>query len=421
MSRILAVAGALPEHRHDQREITEALAGMIGATGTTAELLRRVHANSGVSQRFLALPLHEYAALPDFTAANDRYLEVAVDLGARAILDALAAAALTPHDVDLVISTTITGIAVPSIEARIAGRIGLREDVVRMPLFGLGCVAGAAGIARAHDYLRGQPGKVAVVLAVELCSLTVQRDDTSRANLVASGLFGDGAAAVVLAGAEHSASSATAASSASPASPATAASPTSPAGQVGAAEATGPTGIATLTPSAAPTAYLSSHATRTQPEVLDTRSRLYPDTERAMGWDVGSTGLRIVLDVAIPTLVRTHVRGDVDRFLAGHGLTRDDIGWWVAHPGGPKVLEAMADALEVPREALGVTWRSLDRIGNLSSASVLHVLADTLADHPPTPGSHGMLLAMGPGFCLELVLLRAPGAPEPPALSLVAG
>ena len=395
MSRILAVAGALPAHRHDQREITEALTGMIGATGTTAELLRRVHANSGVSQRFLALPLHEYAALPDFTAANDRYLEVAVDLGARAMLDALDQAGLTPHDVDLVVSTTITGIAVPSIDARIAGRIGLREDVVRMPLFGLGCVAGAAGIARAHDYLVGRPGKAAVVLAVELCSLTVQRDDTSRANLVASGLFGDGAAAVVLAGDDH------------------------PGGHAGA----GPRGNDAAHTGAGPghTAYLSDHDTRTQPEVLDTRSRLYPDTERAMGWDVGSTGLRIVLDVAIPTLVRTHVRADVDRFLADHGLTRADIGWWVAHPGGPKVLEAMADALQVPREALGVTWRSLDRIGNLSSASVLHVLADTLADHPPTPGSHGVLLAMGPGFCLELVLLRAPGAPESPALSLVAG
>lgn len=399
MSRILAVAGALPAHRHDQREITEALTGMIGATGTTAELLRRVHANSGVSQRFLALPLHEYAALPDFTAANDRYLEVAVDLGARAMLDALDQAGLTPHDVDLVVSTTITGIAVPSIDARIAGRIGLREDVVRMPLFGLGCVAGAAGIARAHDYLVGRPGKVAVVLAVELCSLTVQRDDTSRANLVASGLFGDGAAAVVLVGDEH------------------------PGGHAGAVAAPHAPAHPEAHTGAGPghTAYLSDHDTRTQPEVLDTRSRLYPDTERAMGWDVGATGLRIVLDVGIPTLVRTHVRADVDRFLAGHGLTRTDIGWWVAHPGGPKVLEAMADALEVPREALGVTWRSLDRIGNLSSASVLHVLADTLADHAPAPGSHGMLLAMGPGFCLELVLLRAPESPGSPALSLVAG
>ena len=385
MSRILAVAGVVPEHRYDQAEITELFGRLIGAHGTTLELLRRVHANSGVSQRFLSIPLEEYAALPDFTAANDVYLDVAVDLGGRVITEALSRAGLTPEEVDLVVSTTITGIAVPSLEARIAGTIGLRDDVTRMPLFGLGCVAGAAGIARAHDYLLGHPDRVAVVLAVELCSLTVQRDDTSRANLVASGLFGDGAAAVVLAGAAH------------PLSTAGAASP------------------ATTTGEATSTAY------GPQPEVLASRSRLYPDTQRAMGWDVGSTGLRIVLDVAIPVLVRDHVRGDVDRFLASHGLTRADIAWWVAHPGGPKVLDAMAEALEIPRDALGVTWRSLDRIGNLSSASVLHVLADTLADHAPPAGSFGVLLAMGPGFCLELVLLQAPGAPASPALSLIAG
>ena len=132
-----------------------------------------------------------------------------------------------------------------------------------------------------------------------------------------------------------------------------------------------------------------------------------------MGWDVGATGLRIVLGVEVPDLVRANVRGDVDRFLADQGLSRGDIGWWVAHPGGPKVLEAMEVALEVEREALGVTWRSLDRIGNLSSASVLHVLADTLGERPPEPGSHGVMLAMGPGFCLELVLLEAAGLRQP--------
>ena len=126
-----------------------------------------------------------------------------------------------------------------------------------------------------------------------------------------------------------------------------------------------------------------------------------------MGWDVGHTGLRIVLGAEVPRLVETHLRDDVDGFLAEHGLTRDDIGWWVAHPGGPKVLEAMQAALEVPRAALGLTWTSLDRIGNLSSASVLHVLADTLRQRPPAPGTHGMLLAMGPGFCLEMVLLHS--------------
>lgn len=336
--------------------MTDAFADILDSSGVNRGLLERFHANAGVSQRHLALPLECYWELKDFGAANDEFIRVATQLGSRAVSEALGGAGLAPRDVDLVVSTTITGLAVPSIEARVAGMIGLRDDVKRIPLVGLGCVAGAAGVARVHDYLLGHPDDVAVLLSVELCSLTVQRDDTSVANLVASGLFGDGAAAVVMVGERR-------------------------------AEALG----------------------IRSPQVVASRSRLYVDTERTMGWDVGATGLRIVLGVEVPDLVRANVRGDVDAFLALHGLTRSDIGWWVAHPGGPKVLEAMQEALEVPREALGVTWRSLDRIGNLSSASVLHVLADTLRDHAPEPGSWGVLMAMGPGFCLELVLLRAAG------------
>jgi alkylresorcinol/alkylpyrone synthase len=195
-----------------------------------------------------------------------------------------------------------------------------------------------------------------VLVAMEICSLTVQRDDVSPANLVASGLFADGAAAVVARGTDG---------------PATADRP------------------------------------HQAVDVIDSRSRLYPESERAMGWDVTSGGLRIVLDVSVPELVERHIRGDVDAFLAGHGLSRADIGWWVCHPGGPKVLEAMQAALEIPYDAVELTWDSLARIGNLSSVSVLHVLEDTLRDRPPAPGSWGMLMAMGPGFCSELVLLRA--------------
>jgi alkylresorcinol/alkylpyrone synthase len=216
---------------------------------------------------------------------------------------------------------------------------------------GLGCVAGAAGVARLHDQLRGWPNQVGVLVSVELCSLTIQRGDASAANMVATGLFGDGAAAVVLVGSERAAG-------------------------------------------------------RPGPRVVDTRSHLYPGTERAMGWDVGSTGLKVVLGVEVPELVEKHLGDDVRGLLADHGLTIEDVDVWVSHPGGPKVIEAIESQLGLFDGQLDLTWQSLERVGNLSSASVLHVLRDTLAVRNPAPGAWGMLMAMGPGFCSELVLLR---------------
>lgn len=358
-SRVVSVRGALPEHRYAQEEITASFTDTLIEGSVNPAVVERFHGNACVDTRHTAMPLEEYAGLGDFGESNDVFIRAGVELGARAVVDALKAVGLTPADVDVIVSCTVTGLAVPSLEARVAQEIGLRPDVVRLPLVGLGCVAGAAGVARLHDLLRGRPDGVAVLMSVELCSLTLQRDDTSVANLVASGLFGDGAAAVVAVGADH------------------------PLAQV---------------------------AEPTQPEVLASRSRMYPDSERTMGWDVGAGGLKIVLDSSVPDLVRQHVGDDVSGFLADHGLTHDDVEWYVAHPGGPKVLEALQDALEVDRDALGMTWDSLRRIGNLSSSSVLHVMADTLADRPPRPGSYGLMLAMGPGFCSELVLLRAPDA-----------
>jgi len=354
MSRIAAVHPVLAPHRHSQREITDLVARLCLPADADRRLLDRFHTAARVRFRHTALPLDAYAALEDFGAANDAFVTVAVELGAEAVSGALRTAGLSPRDVDLMMFTSVTGVAAPSVDARLAGRLGLRPDVKRLPVFGLGCVAGAAGIARLHDYLAGHPDHVAVLLSVELCSLTFQRDDPSPANLIASGLFGDGAAAVVLCGSRH-------------------------------ATSTGP--------AAGPT-------------IVDTRGHLYPDTERVMGWDVTGSGFRVVLDATVPEVVRKHLAGDVDALLDDHGLKRRDVTVWVCHPGGPKVLEAVAEALDLPDGALEATWRSLAEVGNLSSASVLHVLRGTLVRQPPGSGAPGVLLAMGPGFCSELVLLR---------------
>ena len=351
VTTLAAVHGALPEHRYQQADITEAFAAFCLGRDGNVELLRRLHGNCCVETRHLAMPLERYGRLTGFTEANDVYLEVAVELAVAALTGALAEAEIAAADVDVIFSTTVTGLAVPSLDARIAARVGLRADVKRVPMFGLGCVAGAAGIARMHDYLLGRPDQVAVLLAVELCSLTVQRDDRSMANLVGSGLFGDGAAAVVAVGSAHDKATA-------------------------------------------------------GPQVIDARSHLYPDTQRTMGWDIGSSGLRIVLDAQVPGLVRDYLGGDVRGLLADHHLEVADVAHWVSHPGGPKVIQAIETELQLPPDALELTWRSLADVGNLSSVSVLHVLRDTLVKRSPVAGTPGVLMAMGPGFCSELVLLR---------------
>ncbi|MFJ9024964.1 type III polyketide synthase [Streptomyces sp. NPDC102259] len=351
MTRIAAVHGALAPHRRTQSEITDMVARTCLPEGADRRVLDRLHRSAKVGSRHMTLPLERYGELDGFGSSNDVFIAAATDLGAKAVREALHAAHLSAADVDLLIFTSVTGIATPSIDARLAGRLGMRPDVKRLPLFGLGCAGGAAGLARMHDYLLGHPGHVAVLLSVELCSLTFQRDDASMANLVATGLFGDGAAAVVACGTDRP------------------------------ADTGGPT-------------------------IVDTRSHLYPDTGRVMGWDIKNSGFQVVLDPQVPDVVRRYLADDVEGFLGDHGLKPKDVTAWVCHPGGPKVLQAVTETLDLPDDALDMTWRHLADVGNLSSSSVLHVLRDTLAERRPPQGTPGVLLAMGPGFACELVLLR---------------
>lgn len=348
--RIQTVHRALPPNYATQDELLAAFRGLWAQGGMfNLERLEELHRAVGVTGRHLALPLADYAALTSFRARNDAWIAAATELGAQAVRGALERCGLGPRDVDHLFFVTVTGVATPSVDARLVNRLGLRDDIKRTPIFGLGCVAGAAGVARASDYLRAFPRHRAVLLAVELCSLTLQREDVSVANIISSGLFGDGAAAAVLSGGE-------------------------------------------LEPKG--------------PRVVATRSIFYPDTERIMGWDVVDSGFKVVLSAKVPDLVRGHIRKNVDDFLGAQGLERGDLSHWIAHTGGPKVLQAFEEALELPPDALARSWRSLREVGNLSSASVLHVMSELLDGGAARTGQWGLLMAMGPGFCAELVLLR---------------
>jgi alkylresorcinol/alkylpyrone synthase len=351
---IRAVATALPPHRADQAAITAVLRewweeehqGSRKSKAVFEQINRSLH----IGGRYLALPPNEYATvLRSFASANAAWVRIAPPLAAEAVARALIGAKAEPRDVGHFFMVTGTGIATPSLDARIINQLGINLSVKRTPLFGLGCAGGVAGVARAADYLRAYPEQIALVVSVELCSLTLQRADLSVANVIASALFGDGAAAVVMGGGD---------------------------------------------------------AGKARPRVIATKSLLFADSEAMMGWEVVAGGLKVVLSSAIPALIRERLAAPVDELLGKHDLRRSAIRHWIVHTGGNRVLEAVADALELEQDALARSWRILKETGNLSSASVLFVLNDLLDSHDAREGDYGMMIAVGPGFGTELALLR---------------
>jgi len=347
MVGILSVSPVLPAYRYAQGEITEPLVESLSNDEKTAAVIRRIHSPTRLEQRSLAMALEAYRDIRDFTDANRLFREHGIPIVVAATQRALDDAGIDAADVDYLFFTTVTGVGAPSLDVELAQAMGFRPDVKRVPSFGLGCVAGAAGIARVNDLLRGDPGALAVLVSLELCSLTIQWEDASMANIVGTGLFGDGAAALVLAGGDRPEE---------------------------------------------PIAWIRG-----------TRSALYPDSTETIGWNIGSYGFRLMLTPAVPELIDRHLAEDVDALLAAHGLGRADVDEWLAHPGGPRVLEAFSEALDLAPGDLATSWDVLADSGNLSSSAVLHVLARHLKN---PPGHRGVLFALGPGVSVEMILLE---------------
>src|SRR5271163_1648101 len=281
--RIASVASAFPKYYFKQEVIVEALKKEWRKQLPNADILDRLDESMKVEGRYAVEPIEFYEDMHTWGQANNAWIKHALDLGEKALCRALQKADLEPRDLSAIFVTSVTGIAAPSIDARLVNRMGLSPNIKRIPIFGLGCVAGAAGISRAADYVKAYPDQAAALLSVELCSLTLQRDDLSMAHLISALLFGDGAAATIVTGDNRKADG---------------------------------------------------------PEILATKSSFYLHSEKVMGWDISEKGFRIVLSPEVPEMVTKHLGKDVDAFLAENGAKRSDIKSWIMHTGGPKVLEA---------------------------------------------------------------------------------
>jgi alkylresorcinol/alkylpyrone synthase len=355
--RLVALATAAPANIARQADARGLVAQLFAEVVGVDPRLLQVFEHAQIEKRHTCMPLEWFATGHSFEEKNALYVEHATRLAEQVARAVLARAALAPRDVDHIVFVSSTGLATPSIDARLANVLGLRADVRRTPIWGLGCAGGAAGLAHARDFALADPGARVLLLALELCSLTFQHHDLSKRNLVACSLFGDGAAAALVTGADAA---------------------------------------------AAPGAHRPL-------ELLASRSTLWPDTLDVMGWTVDGEGLHVVFSRDIPTIVHERVRPSLLAFLDSRGLRLDEVRHLVAHPGGVKVLRAYAEALGLPAESFRHAREVLRDFGNMSSPSCLFVLERFLDAGEIGEGEHAVVAALGPGFAAEYVLLR--GAP----------
>jgi alkylresorcinol/alkylpyrone synthase len=343
--RILSVATALPPHRVGQEEAKTFARGMFSRRDGDMERLLPIFDNVNVDSRYFCVPVEWFERDHGFPEKNALYVEHALDLSEKAAGRALDRIGAGPEDVGAVFFVSTTGISTPSLDSKLIFRLGLSEHTRRVPIWGLGCSAGASGLARASEHARLYPDKLVLLVAVELSGLTFQRGDRSRSNLISTSLFADGAAAVLL----------------------------------------GSTG---------------------GPEILGSYSTTWPDTEDVMGWELVETGLKVQLSKSVPAIVQAKFRDNLEDACASLGLGFEDLEHFVLHPGGSKVLDAFENVLGLERGGLTTSRDVLRDCGNMSSVTVLFILERFLESREFNKGDLGVLSAMGPGFSAEHVFFR---------------
>ncbi len=343
--RLASLATAVPDHVLNQDKVASEAAGVFGNALGSFERLAPVYRNAEIETRYSCVPIDWYTAETGFRDRNDLFLSNAVALLDRAAREAIAEAGLAPSDIDMVVTVSSTGIATPALDALLMQRLPLRSDVMRLPVFGLGCAGGVMGLGRAGAMAQAMPGRHILLLVVELCGLTFRANDRSKSNVIATALFGDGAAAAVI----------------------------STAGDGPALAAWG--------------------------------EHLWRDTLDIMGWDVRDDGLAVVFSRDIPHYVRENMRAPIAAFLARHDLSLADIDRFVCHPGGAKVLDALEEIFDLPPGALSESRDTLRRFGNMSAVTVLFVLREAMAR--AKAGEHWLLTSLGPGFSAAFALMRS--------------
>lgn len=320
--------------------------------GEDIDRLLPAYVNAGIETRYSCVPIDWYEQEHGWAEKNQLFLDNAVDLLERATLDCLAEARLRPEDIDAIVCVSTSGIATPSLDAQLMERMKLRRDVARLPIFGLGCAGGVLGLARAASLARAMPGQRVLFLVVELCGLTFRRADQSKSNVIATALFGDGAAAaLIVAG---------------------------PAGGAG--------------------------ASRSGPRLAASGEHTWPDSLDVMGWRVADDGLAVQFSKDIPNLIRGSFGSVLDGFLLGAGLHRADIDHFLCHPGGAKVVEALEDVIGRGAGSLEHSRSVLRDFGNMSAATVIFVLDRFLR---AGCGGRSLMTAVGPGFTAGFLILDA--------------